>query len=300
MRTALPYLLAASALFGCKSDKPTMVLDDALVSNRLELLDAELPGCRVGDPQSPPPAVFAGNGSTGTCGGDVAVDFTHESGITDYVVEFIQFCMTSPDGDLIVNGTVDAREVGTPSDSGPVISALEASTDGVVSVERGGETFDIEVTGLRTEYGLPATWAPDWPDETNPDETTIERASIRWSDGTEDYVEGVRYQRTGGLQATVRIFEGKLGREGGDFVVIRTSEAEPLEVDMLGLGIAGGALEIQGAKDTLLVVRPHDEVTGAFDLELDGTPFPDGLDCSGGREPFLQAGLAIINALPVY
>jgi hypothetical protein len=315
-----PVALLVVLITACKGDpKPTLVLDAATVSDRLESIGQDVPGCDVTGGASlsrVAPAVrglrtlmralpaggplMAGSGSTGACGGDLTVEFSHESGVTDYTLHFNDLCLTSADGNITVSGDVSGREIGTPSDAGPVIEAMEVATVGAVTITQNGQTTDIVVTGGRAEYGKPEAWAPGEPDAANPDVVTLDNATATYSsDGRTEYVTGLRYERTGGDVATVTVTQGQLGRTDEAFVTMATVEGDPIVVDLVAMQVQSGTVRLAGADDTELLVRPG-ETTGTLEFDLDGAPFASGLDCSAGRQPLVQAGVALIVALPIY
>ncbi|HMV65252.1 MAG TPA: hypothetical protein PKA64_00280 [Myxococcota bacterium] len=300
-------LAALIALTACGKDKATLVLDEATVTSRLEEIGRDVPGCDV-SAGAELARVMAGVGAlpvpdvstvSGTCGGTLTVTSEHANGITDYTLVAASLCAGSADGDVVLDGTIQAREIGEPSDVGPVISAFELDSEGPIAIAQGGGTIDLEIDGIRAEYGKPAAWYPEEPDAANPDVTTVDEVRITFSsDGRTEVLRGLRVERTGGSGASLTITDGQLGREGEGFANLRTPPGEPLLIDTFGLSLSGGAIELDGAKDTVLRVTPGGSGTLVF--ELDGAPFPTGLDCSVGRQPMVEVGMALLVSLPIY
>jgi len=325
----LMLALAVSALAAGCGDKP-LVLDQATVDDRLDRLEEMVPNCESPDVATPtramrtaarqmqklsegarllgkasgrlPPLLpMAGVGSSGSCGGTLDVTFEHGHGDTDYVLDFSGFCMSSDDGDIVLNGTVKGFEDGTPSDLGPVADSLEVSTDGPLEVVAEGNTMQVTLEGARTEYGNPAAGSPGAPDDENPNVTTVREASVVYVDfdEREDYIHDLRVERTGGTTATVRILDGVLGTRGEGRVDIRTPEGDPLVINLLGPTVTSGTIELQGADDTVMTLQPGAE-PGMIDLTLNGAPFDRMADCSSARTPLVESVAAIFLALPIY
>jgi len=173
----IPLALAATLVLAGCNDK-LMVLDEAAMDTRLEEIDASLPLCgamdvgtptramrsamgqltplakaarllsRYGD-RMPPLLPMAGVGSAGTCGGSLDVEFDHGNGDTDYVLTFNNYCMTSADGDVVLDGVLEAFEDGTPSDTGPIV---EVSWVPIKETDTG---YDLYMRTEDASYELP-------------------------------------------------------------------------------------------------------------------------------------------------
>jgi hypothetical protein len=322
-------LVATLLLGGCK-DK-LIVIDEASADLRFDEIDESLPTCSSMDDGTPTRAMrstmdqlqpfvraarllsgskgrmpqllpMAGVGSSGSCGGSLDVEFDHGNGDTDYVLTFNQYCVSSNDGDVVLNGTVEAFEDGTPSDTGPVVDSLELETDGEVEIVHNGETMLATVRGARTEYGLPAAGGPQPPTAENPNVTTIRGASAVFvdHDNREDYVRDMRVERTGGTTATVTILEGETGTTGVGRVDIRTAANDPLVIDMVGAQITSGTVELLGADDTIMTMQPSSTQPGVFDVTVNGQPFDRSVDCTDAQAPVAEGTMALFLALPLY
>lgn len=325
----LPVTLTILALIACKGDKPKLVIDEAVVAERMEHIEANIPSCHEADSGSSAmartgpmlqdatrtigdmvelirlvghePTMKAGVSTVGTCGGSLDVSFLHESGTTDYEAILADYCVTGPEGDSVYNGTVVAKEVGKSSDDGPVIESLEMSTVGAVVVTQGAQTLEITVDKVETEYGIPQAWEPAFPSADDPDRTTIGAIRVVYpTTGREDFVEDLEIERSTGLPATVTILSGRSGTVGDDVATLRTAEGEPLILDVYNGSFQGGTLEIVGAKDTLVTVTPRPGAPGMYDVTLDGVAVDQSIDCSNGEAPRSVAVQALLQALPVY
>ncbi len=314
-------MLIAVVLVGGCGKAGTLVLDEEVVAERIARIDASVPNCHAA-PSAGALAMtsrklgevveamrllaqdaprYAGVGTSGACGGDLGVTFSHESGITDYVGEMIDFCVSGPEGQIVYNGTIKAKEVGNPSPNGPVIKSLELSTDGPVTVLANGETIEVTVTDSKTVYGDPQPWVPGTPAEGKPDVTKIGSIKAVFVDhGREDYIEDLVVERTGFNDATVEVKGGRVGTVGEDFVVVSTPADDPVLVNVVSGIISGGTLELTGAKKTVVTVQPRDGVIGVFDVEVNGEPVDQSVDCSSGEMMKAEVIQAILAALPIY
>lgn len=297
---------------GGGGQSPTLVLDEALVNTRIEQAGAAVPGCDTTGGaemvlraiaevaavrQSPPPEATTLI-ADGPCGGQAFMGSTHENGSTDYTVAFSAFCTNSADGAVTLDGSVYGRQVGTPSDDGPVISAFEASTPSLV-VGQNGQTIEIVVDGARVDYGNAGTWEPAEPDDAHPNRFQVTHAQASFSaDGREVVLDDLTMLGTGTYAAPVlEITGGQLGDAGEGFAVLATPPGEPLTLDPLNLRVTSGAVVMNGADDTSLRVDVDDNNPGVFSFTLDGTALPLGLDCSQARGPLVSVGLALLSGL---
>lgn len=321
---SLPLALAACA-------GPSFVLDEAAVVAQVEWLSEAVPTCealadagsgaralapalralrpalvaqRVAAAGAGPQSLhLAGFGADGSCGGAVTVSSDHADGDTEYVVELDGFCVDTADGDLVLDGVLEAREDGTPSDDGPVIASTSMRTDGPVEVAHGGETFTVTVEEARTDYGAPAPWAPDPADESSPDVTTVDAVEVAFTDHDRDaFVRDLRLERIGGLYGgSIHVLTGQMGTEQEGWVRIRTSADEPIGIALSGGQLVSeGALVLEGASGTEAVVRIRDGAVGVIEVTLDDAVVPMALDCSEGVLPALEIAQALVGALPAY
>jgi len=291
-------LLIAPLAIGCGSSgsKPDygelLVIDEALVVDRIERLQAAVPACGT-QPASR-------RRTDGACGGGLEVAGEHANGNTDYDIDFDAFCMSGTEaGDVVLDGQLKGREEGTPSDSGPVVSAFSLDTDGPLAVAHDGYDLEVELAGLRTDYGLPAAWSPDTPTDSAPDVTVADLLTVHFPGGEEpDLLIGdVRLERTGAVPA-ITVVEGIVAIEGEGHVQVSTPPGEPF-----GFGSVddvSGAIVLTGAEGTELVLRPVAGDMLTVELELNGSPMNENVDCSAALPYFAQAFAALVGELPVY
>lgn len=324
---ALLILGCVTLLGGCDGKGKLLKIDEETLNSSLDHVDAAIPTCASApvtaarrdvvaawsDPigltleqirqahyaaqtGAPDFQLISGVGSTGSCGGSLNVEFDHANGITDYTIGLLDFCMTTAEGNLTLNGALKAKEIGKPSDAGPVISSFSASTDGPLEITTPTDTITLVLDDARTDYGLPAAWTPGVPDADHPDVSTLKSLTATFGDGREDFVDNLRIERVG-TPSEVVITDGDVGTRGDGYVRIRTPDGDPLIVQ--SLTPMGGAVELQGAGDTVLTIRP----VGAqmvFTLELDGAAFPRGVDCAAMDGLKSEALTAFLLALPLF
>lgn len=296
MRELRIALVGVALLTGCGGKKISW--DEAEVQLYLDRVVGNVLHCEAMGPAGPAARTLPDlERADGSCGGTLLGTSEHENGITDYVVTFERFCVSSDEGDVVVDGTFLAKQIGTPSDSGPVISRAEVETDGPVTIENpDGSVLALEIEGA-VDYGYPEAWTPGIPDDANPDVGRIRSGTLTLDDGTVMFVEDVEIVRTGGLVATMEITGGRMGTEGEGTADIRTREGDPLVMETLVL--TGGTVDFEGAGGTVASIAPSPETAGVFVLELDGAELPTQLDCSAGVAPLLEAGLALLTELPL-
>ena len=82
----------------------------------------------------------------------------HNSGVTDTTIDFRDYCVTGTAGDTVYNGVVKAKEIGSPTASGPLVTAHEIATVGAVTIQPGDPTATLEVTLTPDDI-----WSPGRP-----------------------------------------------------------------------------------------------------------------------------------------
>lgn len=279
-----------------------LVIDEALVQDRLVRLEAAVPACTTTSSAARRARQLpvAGTGTTGSCGGEVAVDTAHDNGITDYSIDLDAFCMSGTDaGDVVLDGIVEGQERGTPSDAGPIIDSFVLETEGPLTVDHDGPDMEITIDGVVADYGLPAAWAPDTATAADPDVTTLDLLTVHFPGGEEsDLLVGDLVVERVGTPPQWTITEGAVALEGEGYVQLSTPPGEPFTFG--GVEAMSGSLVLTGADDTTLVITPSASTPMAMELELNGAPMAQGVDCSPAL-PFLVQGVAAAYlALPLY
>jgi hypothetical protein len=311
----LGTLIVALTLVGCESK---IRLDEEALELRLDRIEETTPLCgadnstsalRVVSQLAQAARVARAIGLTdrpmsasGACGGTLEATSAHESGVTDYVLTMQDFCLQSDGGDVVLDGVVLATENGRPTDSGPIISSLEVETDGIVSLDHVDGGLEVEIDGIRVDYGYPETWAPGVPDEKNPDVTTVKEATVAYvdGDGRVDYLRDLRVERTGDFPSVLEVVKGQVGTEGEGYVDVQTAEDDPVVFNVSTLQVESGTIELHGAGGTVANIQRDPSTPGAFVVALEDGSYTRTLDCSDAVYPFVQGGLALLFELPIY
>lgn len=250
-----------------------------------------------GDGKQYTPKSFAINGP---CGGQVFVDSDHAKGITDYSMDFQQYCLNTEDGDSLLLGTIEAKQVGKPTDFGPEISELRSEINNL-EVSQGNERMIISVDGARTRYGRPATWSPATPTTSNPDQVTVNRVTLNnESRGQTDRITGFSAERVGPRDMAAIIVKGGRYTEGdtGEHFELSTPADNPMVINMDAGHWQSGALELKGAGNSRVEVTPGNK--GEFIMVVAGETSGQQADCKGANAPSTHMVELLIDELPIY
>ncbi len=337
--TLLPLTLGALLLApGCKKDDDDddddygsqITLDETEVLARMDRFAAVIPTCTVADSgstarrraspaglglalnafQTVMPQLLAataagerrplaGSGSTGSCGGTLDVTSDHSNGVTAYQLDFASFCMAGETGNVVMTGQVSGTEYGTPSDSGPIIDALELQTDGPLQVDQPGGAMEISVSGLRVDYGKPAAWAPDTPDEAAPDRVRMDKLTVTFPNGEEaDQIAAEVEATRVGVLPVVTVEDGIWATDGEGYVRVSTPPDQPIRLPLTDGEVSG--LVLSGAEDTVLIARSVAGQPMVASLELNGSPMTVSLDCSATQSFSAEIVSFMVGALPVH
>lgn len=219
----------------------------------------------------------------GDCGGSLNVSDVHANGITTYTYAFSNFCSldstVSPPQQTKVDGTMTAREIGTPSDSGPIVSAMEFNANQLAVTAKDGTTT-LTVNNARVAYGVPDTWSPGAPTASNPDRISIEQATVRFQEQnrihTVSNFNASTYE-SGGNSVT-NISDGRYATTSHGYLNLATGQSIVMNVD--GRWISG-SLSLTGSDGIAVLVTPSSTKDGVMNIALNGQPIGAGLDCSG-------------------
>ena len=235
--------------------------------------------------------------------GTVAVDSEHSNGDTAYELTFNAYCFSGAQGDTIVTGIVNATEDGTPSDHGPVISALDMDTNELqvnyTDDDGANQTAEITLSGARTQYGKPAAWSPDTPTSDQPDTTKIGNLKIDvTTTGETHQIKDLTMTRHGGNSATVEITSGTYRSPQGDVVSLSTPSNEPLQVNVNQGDLTSGTIVMTGANNTRAEISAtnSDRVVA---VEVNGSPIKQ-LDCANADDTISDFAGVLVNQLPVH
>jgi hypothetical protein len=220
----------------------------------------------------------------GDCGGTLMVDSVHLNGVTTYTMNFSNFCSTdtsvTPPQQSMATGTVVAKEIGTPSASGPIISSGSLETDELTLVT-GSETMKLVLNNATVTYGVPGTWSPGIPTQQNPNQLTIDQVTVNLQ--SQDRVHTLtNVSATGyesGANDVVNISGGRYSTTNHGHVNISTSS--PLLVNIDTGQIMGGTLTFTGANGGVAEVTAAGDGSATGTITVNGTALGSGLDCSG-------------------
>lgn len=295
-------------------------LDDAAVNDALNTIDTTMPGCKAVDvAQGTAKAMAAktllndtslvyrlysrlaslrasGDGPVsmtnkaqtinGNCGGTISYDSVHASGITTYTIVMTDFCSedttVTPPEQTKTNGKLIAREVGTPSPSGPVISQWTVTTDGKLTVEAKGETTSLTLGQFTYDYGTPGV-DPGVPTQSKPDRMRIDSLVINYeSQGRTNSITNLDASfYEDGNNTVLDINSCRLTTDSHGYVDISTSQ--PIVMNEDGDPVSG-SIDFTGASGDVLSVSPTGQ-DGVFEMSLNGQPLDKAIDCSGlGKE----------------
>ncbi len=225
-----------------------------------ELEPTEIPGSCAGNP------------------GSLVMTGSHDNGDTSLTIAFNAFCSEdeATGEQVIVDGTVSVFEDGTPSDFGPIVGAVDASTTGL-TVQSGDRSVTLTLTGLHYEFGVP----DGDPTADSPDVLTL--TSLTITDNATGEVSQVTNltARTydSGDSTVVIVDSGTLCLPDTGCVDIETGT--PFVMDADG-NVTSGSLVITGSDGNTVTITADPAKPGAFAVALNGTEL-DGteLDCSG-------------------
>lgn len=211
--------------------------------------------------------------------GSFTIIGSHDSGTDNVTYTYDSYCTTSTDGRSVLSGTMAVREVGTPSDFGPIPQYATVSTGSSglqISEESSEGTFNhsINIIGLRYTYGN----GDEDATESSPDR--FELGSMRISEGRENKV----------FEAS-NVNVSNYASGGNDVVVINSFthadpdlgtvslSTTPLVIDENGV-LLSGSITATGADNSTMVLTRSQSVNNAFDVMLSDST-AGVLNCSG-------------------
>lgn len=256
----------------------------------------------------------------GPCGGSVTVTSDHADGSTDYQMAFSQYCMAVPapvamlsaersidgaatkvvaDDELLIDGIVNARQVGKPSDFGPLVSELNSSFKDL-ALTVGADRTVVSVDSAKTVYGTPfLSWLQPAPTEADPDKFSVSKVTMDFETrGTVDVVRSLSGTRWGPTDAAiVDINAGSYVRgETGEAFNIATPSTIVVNIEQAEW--VSGEVDLLGADNTGMTVAPGDS-TGTYTVVLNGDA-TGSADCADGQEPLEHIVDLVVDQLPIY
>lgn len=247
----------------------------------------------AGEADTAAPRASYGYDVSGNCPtnpGKFSYGYDHASGVTKIEIDFQDYCVTGPQGNTYYDGKVKTREIGTPTDSGPRISAVEMSTDGPVVIQPGGDpTVAITISGGKTTYGTPSTWEPAVPTTDAPDRTTFSRVTAIETTSTETRthtLSNITLKRSGTLEnASIEVTAGQYRGPDGKVVDVRTVAGDPARVNVQTGEFLGGTITLGGANSTEAIITPG-ATPRSVSVQINEGPVQDDVvECEDAATP---------------
>lgn len=239
----------------------------------------------------------------GECGGMLTLTFiSHSGGVTTYKVEAADFCLVLDEepvtpsalpqaqlsvleGATVVNGVMDLVVIGTPSDSGPVLSKVNAAILDVVTIDQlDTPEVDLELSGSASyTFGTPGV-EPAAPTAAKPDTLYVGQALLgfgedqiavrdltllAWEAPVDPEVEEID-------DTYIDVVGGHYVTSGGRVALLATDP--PLRIND-DFELVDGALNVTGAAGTSMTISASD-TPGVFEFLVNGEPLDKKLDCS--------------------
>lgn len=211
----------------------------------------------------------------GDCGGRRGyTSYTHNAGVTNGTLTFDNYCTTdsSTGQRQVVNGSIAFVNTGTPSDSGPITSRVEANSPGGVTMRTQDSTGrvlnsqSITFTNFLYTVGVPGgSPTAAAPDVMRFDELRFTNTSGQTYRET-NFVQSSWETAGGGEQMTL---SGRGYRSSGDYFDISTST--PVTSDASGRTTAG-EIRIAGGNGSTAVMKMVPGTRMQATMTVNGTP----------------------------
>ncbi len=293
------------------------VIDEASVTEEMEFIEESVPGCQMVEAteiaagimgsQLPPDSsgalvglfatLAAARNRTvdyltsiniapmeiqGGCGGTMTISSSHSNGTTTFTLVFKDFCSSddtmNPPVETKINGKLIAKQIGTPSAAGPIISKYTAETDGKLTVEAGAEKVSLTLDNFIYTLGSPGV-TPGAPTLTSPDQVAMDQLTINFETQkrvmTLTDLRATSYEDGDNKVAEMSSGRFSLGDKG--YVDVKTSQPLVMNSDR---DMVSGAVDFTGANGNVVTVIVGEE-TGKFILEINGEPMDMCMDCAG-------------------
>ncbi|WP_127471637.1 hypothetical protein [Thiomicrorhabdus aquaedulcis] len=209
---------------------------------------------------------------------------THDDGVDDVVYTFVNYCLGDDIESVTLNGVADVKNVGEPSDLGPIPQYVELSTgsEGLQAIEKSAEGTYTHVAKL-DDFVYTYGNGDDNATSDKPSTMTADLLSV--TDGRSGEVFSVSNvdistyyaDTTETADVVVNLVNVTYSDPEVGAVNVRTST--PIVVNDADI-ILSGVIEVTGSNDAVLTMSPSSTVQNSFDVMFDGSPL--GLmDCSG-------------------
>jgi len=208
---------------------------------------------------------------------------THDEGVDDVVYTFVNYCLGDEVDSVTLNGVADVKNVGEPSDSGPIPQYVELSTgtDGLQATEKSAEgsfTHIAKLDDFVYTYGN----GDDGATADQPSSMTANLLSV--TDGRSGEVFSVSnvgistYYGDSSDTPDVVIDIDSVTYTDPDTGTVTVSTGTPIVVNDAGV-MESGTIEVTGSNDAVLVMEPSSTIENSFDVVFDGESL-GVMDCS--------------------
>ncbi|MDX1347948.1 MAG: hypothetical protein R3189_06845 [Thiomicrorhabdus chilensis] len=218
---------------------------------------------------------------------------THDEGVDDVVYTFVNYCLGDDVESLTLNGVADVKNVGEPSDLGPIPQYAEVSTgtEGLQATEKSAEGTYTHVAKLDNfvyTYGN----GDDGASVDSPSSMTADSLSIL--DGRSDETFSVSNvnistyyaDATDTANSDVVYNITNITYNDPDVGAVNISTPTPISGNGTD-GITDGSIEVTGSNDAVLTMTLSGTVQNSFDVTFDGESL-GVMDCSGLATDSLQ------------
>lgn len=218
----------------------------------------------------------------GDCGGTVRARSSHSDGVTTIGFTFNNVCIGVPGVETFtLDGDLTWKEVGTPSDVGPVIDkvTLDSNLLSLTETVNGtSETTEVAFSNIEYIFGTPGV-IPGDPTEAAPDLLNVGTLLIKNGDSgavvkLEDLAASIAGNDLG--DTIIEITGGRYFMPTAGYVEIATVEGDPLVINELG-ALTGGSLVLTGT-DGEVTVTP--QANGMIDIAVNGNPLGTTVNCA--------------------
>jgi len=214
------------------------------------------------------PEVIEGNCPTNP--GSLTITGTHEDGVDDMSYVFDNYCLGDDVENLTMDGTADLKDVGTPSDDGPIPQYIELSTgsSGISAVET-------------TADGGPYTHVVTITDGVFTNANGFDSATAEDQNGLSADLVSVVDGRSGETFTVTNADISAYGTDTTDVYTIKsitytdpdtgsvTVSTTPIVVNADGV-MTEGVITVSGANGTSMSMTLDPEVDNTFNVVFDG------------------------------
>ena len=209
---------------------------------------------------------------------------THDEGVDDVVYTFVNYCLGDDVDSLTLNGVADVKNVGVPSDSGPIPQSVELSTgsEGLQAVEKSAEGTYTHVAKL-DDFVYTYGNGDEGALIDNPSTMTADLLSVTDGRSSETFTVSnvgiTTYYSDASDTPDVVLDIDNVTYTDPDTGTVSVSTGTPIVVNDAGVMVSG-TIEVQGSNDAVLMMTPSTSVENSFDVTFDGESL-GVMDCSG-------------------